>query len=711
MDIREHYRQRIERLETDIAQNNEEVLRAGPLEVRSTLIATVDESLKTASELICDAVYRELVRKLEFGIHTLSQSKKIVYALRRDTKCRAVFCYGNPRENMQTVKEWRKETGSVNTFAINNLGLPTVPNDVLLVVDFKQELCAQIASIRGVRVCRMVVQDDKEKSVDVSPIMRKALAKAYQTIEPTLKRYGAYMEALQSHTARMATAAKLHKELENARRAADTWSGIYLSEAVLKEAVSLSEEFTTSESVTGGLLLKGTPGTGKTLLAKTIGSAAGARFIEANIGRLKQGYLGHAAQAVSDLWKEARNARPCILFIDECDALFPRRGSLNSDVMASEVTNAFLSEWTGKDAGIWVIGATNRRDLLDDAILSRFATELELGQPDASARVQIFGQELSSLGWKEALPANLDQLTQGMSGRDLAMLAQRYVRRAKVAIVDFPALVGEHRGMSNPSVDPHATWETLVLDDETHQKLMATCAMLKDSEGWKKRGVSVPTGILLQGPPGTGKTQIARTIANEGAMSFLKASVADIKGMYLGQSAEKVKGLFEKARAAAPAILFIDEIDVVAPRRSRSEDSFTGELVSQLLQEMDGVVKHTSNVFVLAATNLPEAIDPAILSRLSEVITIPLPDLAGRTRLLHNALAAAKCTAVGDGDCSYLANLAQGLSGRDINSWIGLAQRNGVMRAMKHGGASSYELLLSDLVDTLPQQVASTVQQ
>jgi ATP-dependent 26S proteasome regulatory subunit len=137
----------------------------------------------------------------------------------------------------------------------------------------------------------------------------------------------------------------------------------------------------------------------------------------------------------------------------------------------------------------------------------------------------------------------------------------------------------------------------LVLDEETLETLQTTCAMLRDSEAWKARGVEVPAGLLLEGPSGTGKTQIARTIANEGGMGFVKANAAELKGMYLGHAAANVKEVFAKARAASPSILFIDEIDIVTPDRGGSGgDALVNEIISQMLQEMDGVVSQASQV-------------------------------------------------------------------------------------------------------------------
>jgi SpoVK/Ycf46/Vps4 family AAA+-type ATPase len=325
---------------------------------------------------------------------------------------------------------------------------------------------------------------------------------------------------------------------------------------------------------------------------------------KAGVNTLKKANLGESAVAVRELWETARQSKPCILFIDELDAIFGQRGSGNTDKVSEEITNAFLAEFSGKEEGIWVIGATNRRDVVDDAILSRFGMELELTPPDEKNRLAILNQELAEAGYKGTVPANASNLMQGMSGRDISMLAQRLAGK-EGGSGDFVSVVRQIRGAANPIVDTRATWDSLIVSADTRSRLQTTCAILKDAEGWSARGVSIPTGILLEGPAGSGKTQIARTIANEGSLGFVKATAADLKGLYVGHAAGNVRDIFSKARAVSPAILFIDELDLVAPaRKGGGNDVLVQEVISQMLQEMDGIVDQHRQVFVLAATNL-----------------------------------------------------------------------------------------------------------
>ena len=164
------------------------------------------------------------------------------------------------------------------------------------------------------------------------------------------------------------------------------------------------------------------------------------------------------------------------------------------------------------------------------------------------------------------------------------------------------------RTIGNNAVDKNATWDKLILNDANKKMLHSACAVFANAEALHAKGISIPRGILLYGPPGTGKTQIARTMANESGLSFIGASTADMKAGYIGQSGQLVKDLFARARNQSPCILFIDEMDIIAPARGGADDAFTKEIVGQLLQELDGIKSQSGDVFVLAATNRPSAL-------------------------------------------------------------------------------------------------------
>jgi transitional endoplasmic reticulum ATPase len=236
------------------------------------------------------------------------------------------------------------------------------------------------------------------------------------------------------------------------------------------------------------------------------------------------------------------------------------------------------------------------------------------------------------------------------------------------------------------------------------EQLKGICDELRYIDDLKEQGMDLPRGALLHGPPGTGKTQIARTIANESGLTFLTASTADMKAGYTGQSVQKVKELFERARGEAPCIVFIDEIEaVVPPRGGPNADAFTGEMVTQMLQELDGVKKVDRHVFVLAATNHPNLVDGAVLSRFDYQIEIPNPDLQGRRRIFGVFLGKQHRVDFDVDEMSKLmAERCGEISGRDIRSIVHRAQQHAVRRAIRAGTPKNIVLTREDLMTQVP---------
>jgi SpoVK/Ycf46/Vps4 family AAA+-type ATPase len=257
-------------------------------------------------------------------------------------------------------------------------------------------------------------------------------------------------------------------------------------------------------------------------------------------------------------------------------------------------------------------------------------------------------------------------------------------------------------------VDSKAGWETLVLGDTILDRLKLICALLRDAEKWQAQGVSIPRSLLLAGPSGVGKTQIARTLANESGLTFLAATTADVKANYLGQSGNRVKLLFERARSSSPAILFLDELDVIAPDRMAAggSDQLTGEIVGQLLQEMDGINVRGSHVFLVAASNHLDRIDEAVRSRFQEKLVIPLPDRNARIRLLINLLTGKKIGFPLNEVAILLADQTKdrALSGRDLEGWVQAAEQKALLRAMRDGGPENFTIGLEYFGEQLQMQ-------
>lgn len=494
--------------------------------------------------------------------------------------------------------------------------------------------------------------------------------------------------------------------LARARIAAEAWRRVHLPERQKLELLRRAELFEGGDpAAPTGLLLSGPSGTGKNLVARTLADTLNCDFQMLSLADLKEQNLGASGKRVQQVWNRARSHRPAIIFLDECDGVLGRRGAAETDVIATDIVQSFLPEWDGirGGSGVWVIGATNRRDMLDDAILSRFGWEMELTLPSAEDRRNILIQELQMLGISPEVPEEMTALTQGMSGRDLQQLAKAVRSLAypeEPAREHFLEAVKSARTINNTRVDQKASWETLVLDAANLERLKLICALLRDAETWHAQGVSIPRSLLLVGPSGVGKTEIARTLANESGLTFVAATTADLKANFLGQSGNRVKQLFERARANCPAILFLDELDIIAPDRTAmgGGDPLTDEIVGQLLQEVDGIRAQPSQLFLLAATNHLERVDAAIRSRFQERMVIPLPDRDARIRLLTIMLGGRKLGFPAKDGAVLLADLSEGRnwSGRDLESWVTRAEQRALLRAIHDGGPDHYVISIDD---------------
>jgi SpoVK/Ycf46/Vps4 family AAA+-type ATPase len=533
--------------------------------------------------------------------------------------------------------------------------------------------------------------------VFLTNLRRPSIVEKFAQLDQAFDRLRAHGKVVNLHR-------RLEKQLAALDRKISAWSKVFLPEKQMNELLQRANMFEVGDKAAPrGLLLTGPPGTGKTLVARSVAESMQCNYQQLSIADLKQQQLGASGQRVREVWNQARNNQPAVIFLDECEGILGRRGAAETDVISADIVQAFLAEWDGvaPNARVWVIGATNRRDMLDDAILSRFGWEMEIALPGASERARIFKQEMESVFPGAVIPDEMGSLTQGMSGRDLRHLA------SQVRTLAYPSApsreqyleaVKSSRKAHNTRVDSEARWETLVLDAGVLERLKLTCLLVCDAETWRAQGATVPRSLLLTGPPGVGKTEIGRTLANESGLGFLAATTADVKANFLGQSGNRVKQLFERARSNAPVILFLDELDIIAPARMGGNDPLTDEIVGQLLQELDGIQSRDSEVFLLAATNHAEQIDRAVLSRFQERLAIPLPDLHGRERLLTMLLQKKRLSFSLEEGSHTLAAMSEGkgMSGRDLKSWIGRAEQKALLRAIARGGPQHFALTLDD---------------
>ena len=520
----------------------------------------------------------------------------------------------------------------------------------------------------------------------------------YSILGPGFEKYEKQQSELISRWSELENRIPASERNLNLSSSRDKWDAIVVEPNTLEHILRAWMLFSHGEkSAPKGLLFKGPPGTGKSMIASIFSETSGAHFLKLSVGDIKGSHIGESAANVIRIWNEARNKQPTILFIDECEGVFVKRGSDQGDSFTNELVQTFLTEWDGigENSHVLVIGATNRPDLIDDAVMSRFTDVIDLQPVSNEFRTSLIQSVARQIGLKNAIPPEIMEQMGGLSGRDLKNVLQQTLRFAapdEPKPIHFETAISKVRGKGSTKTDSSANWDSLVLDDETKQRLKITCHMVKDAEALVAKGIPVTRTVMLYGPPGTGKTQIARTIANEAGVSFISRTTADFKGQYLGQAASRISQTFESARSQSPCILFIDEIDALtSSRQSGSEDQLQNEALVQLLQELDGVADKKGFVLVVAATNQRHQIDDAILSRFSQQIEIALPNAIQRTQLLR-ILLANKPVATGI-DIENLAHRCTDFSGRDLRELVTDGFNSAVERTLKSGHRAAETIL------------------
>jgi SpoVK/Ycf46/Vps4 family AAA+-type ATPase len=502
------------------------------------------------------------------------------------------------------------------------------------------------------------------------------------------------------------------RQLERLASSVDAWRRVQIPDEQKLDILRRMELFEISDpAAPHGLLLSGPTGTGKSLIARTIAQTTSCDFQKLSLPDLKQENLGASGRRVREIWDHARSHRPAIIFIDECDSVFGRRGAAENDVVATDVVNAFLPEWDGieQTPGIMVIGATNRRDALDDAIISRFGWEAEIPNPGNSERRTILEQELQAVGVLLPLPDDIGTSIQGMSGRDIRNLA---ASTKSLAHPDKPTV--EHlyeaakaaRKRGSVRVSHSDTWETLAIDGSSLERLQLISALLRDAERWSSQKVGIPRNLLLTGPDSGLKTQLAQVLANETGLTLLAPTLSDLKARVLGESGNRVKLLFERARSTAPTILFLDRLENVAPNRgiAGAMDPLTNEIIGQMVQECERIQNTESQIFLLGSASNLGQVDSAVLDCFHEEMAIGLPGHAARIKLFTQLLADKKISfPLADG-ALLLAQMTerQAMGSRDVENLVRSAEQRALLRAVRNGGPENYSIALDDF-DSLRQ--------
>jgi len=463
-----------------------------------------------------------------------------------------------------------------------------------------------------------------------------------------------------------------------------------------------------------GVLLYGPPGCGKTLLAKAVATEAEANFILINGPEIMNKYYGESEARLREIFRKAEEEAPSIIFIDELDAIAPKRSEVVGEVEKRVVAQLLaLMDGLETRGQVIVIGATNRPNALDPALRrpGRFDREIEIGIPDRNARREIL--QIHTRGMPLADDVDLDKLaeiTRGYTGADLAALcreaAMKAIRRILpsidfseekippeildklvVTMKDFMNAFKEITPTALREVEievPNVRWEDIGgLEDVKRQLIEAVEWPLKYPDKFERMGIRPPKGILLYGPPGCGKTLLAKAIATEAEANFISVKGPEIFNKWVGESEKAIREIFRKARQAAPCIIFFDEIESIVTRKELIEDSsgVANRVTSQLLAEMDGIEELT-DVIVLGATNRPDLLDPAILrpGRFDKVIYVPPPDEKSRYQILK--IYTKKMPLAPDVSLRDLAARTEWYSGADLAALCREAAMNALRRSL-----------------------------
>jgi transitional endoplasmic reticulum ATPase len=484
-----------------------------------------------------------------------------------------------------------------------------------------------------------------------------------------------------------------------------------------------------------GVLLHGPPGCGKTLLARAVANESEANFFSINGPEIMSKFYGESEARLREIFQQAQQNAPSIIFIDELDAIAPKREEVTGEVERRVVAQllALMDGLSGR-GNVIVIGATNRPGALDPALRrpGRFDREVEIGVPDKHGRYEIL--QIHTRGMPLAQDVDLKKLseiTHGYTGADLASLARETAMKAlrrylpeinleeerippsvlekmEVRMEDF---VNAYREITPTAMRevyieiPTIHWNEIGGLEEAKQELREAVEWpIKSPEMFKRLGIRPPKGILLIGPPGCGKTLLARAVATESEANFISIKGPEVFSKWVGESEKAIREVFRKARMAAPAVIFFDEFDSLVPRRGMGfgDSGVSERVISQLLTELDGVIT-LEDVVIIAATNKPDIVDPAVLrpGRFDRLIYVSEPDEKARLEIFK--LYTKEMPITKDIDVAEMAKSTKNYSGADIEAVC----REAAMFALRRD-VESKEVTLADFQKAL-EKVNSSI--